>query len=82
LSHPSNELATSELYQKFYQANRIIKLKNANQMEQKIEGFNRITVGKESYANVLRFQEVIKDKNENVLNTSKNEWLYAEEINT
>jgi|GEM_PF-4381330 len=51
-------------------------------MEQKIEGFNRITVGKESYANVLRFQEVIKDKNENVLNTSKNEWLYAEEINT
>jgi len=50
-------------------------------MEQKIEWFNRITVGKESYANVLRFEEVIKDRNGNVLNTYKNELLSGDEIN-
>lgn len=76
-----NELGASELYQKFYRASQTIKLKNGNQLEQKIEWFNRIAVGKESYTNVLRFVEVIKEPNGNVFNTYKNEWLSADEIN-
>lgn len=76
-----DELATSELYQKFYQSKRTIKLKNGNHVELVARWFNQMTVGKESYTNVLRFEEIIKNKTGKVLDTYKNEWLCEDKIN-
>ncbi len=76
-----NELANSELYQKFYQSKRIMKLKNGNYVESMAKWFNQVTVGKEAYTNVLRFEEVTKDSTGRVLDTYKNEWLCEDKIN-
>jgi hypothetical protein len=76
-----DELEGTELYQKFYQKKRIVKLKNGGEIEQKVKWFNQVTVGKETFTNVLKFEEVIKDKEGSVVETYKNEWLSEEKIN-
>lgn len=75
-----NELEMTELYKKAYQNKRIVKLKNGGEVEQKARWFNRITVGKETFTNVLRFEETIRNKNGMTVETYKNEWLCEENI--
>jgi hypothetical protein len=72
-----DELEKLELYQKSFQAKQIIKIKDGSAIEQTIKWFNRVAVGKEAYTNVLRFEEVVKDSNGNVIKKRyfKTEWL-------
>jgi hypothetical protein len=72
-----NELEKSDLYQKSYQAAQIIKMKNGGCKEQRVKWFNRVAVGKESYTNVLRFEEIVKDSNGKIIKKGyfKTEWL-------
>ena len=58
-----DELEATELYQKSYQAKRIVSLRNGYQNEQVAKWFNQVAVGKEAFTNVLRFEEIIKDQN-------------------
>ena len=75
-----DELEVTELYQKSYYNKRIVKLKNGGEIEQKIKWFNKVTVGKETFTNVLRFEEMKKNKAGTVIDTYKNEWLSEEKI--
>lgn len=77
-----DELEKTELYQKCYQKKRIVKLKNGGSLEQSIKWFNRVEVGKESYTNVIRFEEIKKNEHGEVKDTYKNEWLSEEKINS
>jgi hypothetical protein len=72
-----DELEGSELYQQSYQAHETIKLKNGGTVERTVKWFNRVTVGKESYTNVLRLEEVVKDAEGNIVKKKyfKTEWL-------
>lgn len=76
-----DELETTELYQKSYQAKKIVSLKNGYQNEQVAKWFNQVAVGREAFTNVLRFEEIIRDQNGNIIDTYKNEWLVKEKIN-
>jgi hypothetical protein len=69
-----DELEGSELYQK-YQAKETIELKNGDIIERTIKWFNRVTVGKESYTNILRFEEIIIDIKGNIKKYFETEWL-------
>jgi hypothetical protein len=82
-----DELSECELYQKSYTAQRTLKLKNGTWKEQTIQWFNHVAVGQRSFTNVLRFEEILKDKEGNILLNSKGkprkvyfEWLIEEEI--
>ena len=72
-----DELEDSEFYQQSYQSNEAIKLKNGGTVERTIKWFNRVTVGKESYTNVIRFEEVVRDAEGKRIHkkTFKTEWL-------
>ncbi len=72
-----NELEGSKLYKKSYRANETIKLKNGGTIERTAKWFNRVTVGKKSYTNVLRLEEIVKDARGNPVKTKyfKTEWL-------
>lgn len=70
-----DELEKTELYRKSYQTTRISKLKNGNQVEQIARWFNNVAVGKETFTNVLRFEEAIRDRSGKIIDTYKNEWL-------
>ena len=50
-----DDLGTTDLYKRSYKAKQITRLKNGNRIEQTIKWFNRVTLGKESFTNVLRF---------------------------
>ena len=69
-------------YQQSYQAHETIKLKNGGKIERTVKWFNRVTVGKESYTNVLRFEEIVKDANGNPVKKKyfKTEWLCSVQI--
>lgn len=75
-----NGLAATELYQKSYRAQRLIKLKNGGTVEQNIQWFNRVTLGKVSYTNILRFEEVEKNAKGKVIRKFKTEWLVSTAI--
>jgi hypothetical protein len=77
-----DELEGSELYQQSYQAQETIKLKNGGTIEKTVRWFNRVTVGRESYTNVLRFEEIVKDANGNPVKKKyfKTEWLCSTQI--
>lgn len=77
-----DELEGSELYQQSYQAQETIKLKNGGTIERTVKWFNRVTVGKKSYTNVLRFEEIVKDANGNPVKKKyfKTEWLCSMQI--
>jgi hypothetical protein len=72
-----NELEGSKLYQQSYQAHETIKLNNGWTIERTVKWFNRVTVGKQSYTNVLRLEEIVKDKDGNPVKKKyfKTEWL-------
>jgi hypothetical protein len=53
-----DNLEKTDLYQISYKENNIIELNNGNKKEQTIKWFNRVTVGKESFTNVIRFEEI------------------------
>jgi len=53
-----DDLEKTELYSTAYQKGNIIELKNGGKIQQTIKWFNRVTVGKESFTNVIRFEEV------------------------
>jgi hypothetical protein len=78
-----DELAQSELYQKSYLAQTVIKTKDGHTIEQTIKWFNRVAVGKDSYTNVLRFEEVVKDSKGEIIRERyfKTEWLTSITIN-
>lgn len=51
-------LELTELYATAYKSTNTIKLKNGGFIEQTIKWFNGITLGKDSFTNVLRFEEI------------------------
>lgn len=77
VANKCDELEKSELYKKSFQDNRIIKNKDGSTIEQTVKWFNRVTVGKKAYTNVLRFTEITKDSNGKVIQKKyfKTEWL-------
>jgi hypothetical protein len=77
-----DELEGSELYQQSYQAHETIKLKNGDTIERTVKWFNRVTVGKESYTNVLRLEEIVRDADGNQIKKKyfKTEWLSSIQI--
>ncbi len=75
-----DELEQTELYQKSFQLQKTIKLKNGSIIEQTVKWFNQVTVGKKAYTNVLRFVEVIKNPKGEVLKYFKTEWLTSTKI--
>jgi hypothetical protein len=77
-----DELEGSELYQQSYQAYEAIVLKNSDTIERTVKWFNRVTVGKESYTNVLRFEEIVCDVDGNQIKKKyfKTEWLCSIQI--
>lgn len=75
VANKCDELEKSELYQKSYQAKQVIKTKNRGSIEQTVKWFNRVTVGKEAYVNVLRFEEIVKDSSGAIIKYFKTEWL-------
>jgi hypothetical protein len=77
-----DELEGSKLYQESYQVNETIEVKNGGIIERTVKWFNRVAVGKESYTNVLRLVEIVKDKNGNIVKEKyfKTEWLCSIEI--
>jgi len=48
----------TSFYQNSYQANTVIELKKRHIKEQIVKWFNKVTVGKESFTNVMRFEEI------------------------
>jgi|HubBroStandDraft_1064217.scaffolds.fasta_scaffold51349_1 hypothetical protein len=78
-----DELEGCELYQQSYRAHETIKLKNGNTIERTVKWFNGVTIGKKSYTNVLRFEEIVKDADGNSIKKKyfKTEWLCSKEIN-
>jgi hypothetical protein len=83
VKHKCDELEKSEFYQKSYQAKEIINLKDGGTIERTAKWFNRVAVGKESYTNVLRFEEVVKDAEGQIVKKKffKTEWLCCMPIN-
>jgi hypothetical protein len=77
-----DELANTELYQQSYQAHETIRLKNGGTIERTVKWFNRVTIGKKSYTNVLRLEEIVKDADGNSVKNKyfKTEWLCSTEI--
>ena len=75
LCRTCDSLAATELYQKSYRAQRFIKLKNGGTVEQDVQWFNHVTLGKVSYTNILRFEEVEKNAKAEVIRKFKTEWL-------
>lgn len=77
-----DELEGSQLYQQSYQAHQTTKLKNGSTIERTVKWFNRVAVGKESYTNVLRFEEIVKDANGSPVKKKyfKTEWLCSVQI--
>ena len=73
-------LAATALYQKSYRAQRLIKLKNGGTIEQSVQWFNRVPLGKVSYTNILRFEEVEKNAKGQVIRKFKTEWLNSTAI--
>jgi len=53
-----NNLEKTEIYQTKHTRNEIINLKKGKWIERTYKWFNLVTVGKDSYSNVLRFKEV------------------------
>jgi hypothetical protein len=53
-----DNLEKTTLYKTSYCEKKIIKLKNGNTIEQTIKWFNQVTVGKDSFTNVIRFEEI------------------------
>lgn len=53
-----DSLEKTSLYQISYQAKTIIELKIRHIKEQTIKWFNKVTVGEESFTNVIRFEEI------------------------
>lgn len=79
-----DELEGSVLYQESYQAQQVIKMKDGGTIEQTIKWFNRVAVGKDSYTNVLRFEEVVKNSKGEIVEKGgyfKTEWLMSTTIN-
>jgi len=74
-----DELAKTELYQKSYQTHRSIHIGNEIR-EQSVQWFNNVPVGKESFTNIMRFQEITKNVDGNTIRKFKTEWLIAEDI--
>jgi hypothetical protein len=77
-----DELEGSVLYQESYQAHETIELKNGSTIERTVKWFNQVTVGKESYTNVLRLEEIVKDADGNPVKKKyfKTEWLCSTQI--
>lgn len=78
-----DELENSDLYQKSYQAHEKIHLENGSTIERTVKWFNRVAIGKESFTNVIRFEEIKKDANGNLLGKGgyfKTEWLCSKNI--
>lgn len=70
-----DELDNTELYQKSYRDMEIIKVGKDKTIERNAKWFNNVALGKESTTNVLRFTEVTKDKDGNVIKKFQTEWL-------
>jgi hypothetical protein len=51
-------LEKTDIYKISYSKKNIINLKNGGKIEQTIKWFNRVTVGKETFTNVIRFEEI------------------------
>lgn len=75
-------LEQTELYQMSYQEKNITKLKNGHTIEQTIKWFNKVTVGKDSFTNVMKFEEIEFDAVGDVVKDEKGkekrfktEWL-------
>jgi hypothetical protein len=51
-------LEKTDLYKNSYQSIEIEKLKNGNKLERIIKWFNNVTVGKNSFTNIIRFEEI------------------------
>lgn len=77
LCRTCDSLAATELYQKSCRAQRLIKLKNGGTVEQSTQWFNRVTLGKVNYTNILRFEEVEKNGEGQVIRKFKTEWLVS-----
>jgi hypothetical protein len=77
-----DELEGSQLYQQSYRAHETTKLKSGGTIERTVKWFNRVAVGKESYTNILRFEEIVKDANSNPVKKKyfKTEWLCSVQI--
>lgn len=58
-------------------------MENGGTIERTVKWFNRVTVGKKSYTNVLRFEEIVKDAEGNIVKKRffKTEWLSSITIN-
>jgi hypothetical protein len=82
-----DNLEQTELYATAYKKTNIIKLKQGGRIEQTIKWFNRITVGKEAFTNVLRFEEVVYNADGSIAKDEKGkekrfktEWLSSVKI--
>lgn len=75
LGRKCDELDTTELYQKYYRGKESVKLGKGKVMERTAKWFNNVTLGKESFTNVLRFAEATKDKDSNEIRKFQTEWL-------
>lgn len=82
-----DNLEKTSLYATDYNKKQIIVLKNGGKIEQTIKWFNGITVGKESFTNVIRFEEIEYNANGTIAKNAKGkekrfktEWLSSVNI--
>jgi hypothetical protein len=74
------ELEKTDLYKNHYQASQKVKLDDGSVKEISAQWFNGIDVGEESSTNVLRFDEVVKNRDGSVVSHFHSEWLSATQI--
>lgn len=81
-------LEKTELYAKSCSKKKIVRLKNGGKIEQIIKWFNRVTVGKETFTNIIRFEETEYDADGKVTKNEKGdekrfktEWLGSVRVN-
>jgi hypothetical protein len=74
-----DDLAKTELYQKSYQAYQAIN-EGTKTKGRITQWFNRVAIGKESFTNVLRFQEISRNAEGEVIKKFKTEWLVDEKV--
>jgi hypothetical protein len=70
-----DELDKCELYQKNYRDKKVESRSENQTVEKTAKWFNHVACGKESFVNVLRFSEVTKDTNGNIITDFHTEWL-------
>jgi hypothetical protein len=82
-----DELEKTNIYTANYTNIKIVKLKNGGYIEQHTKWFNGITVGVESFTNILRFEEIEYNADGSIARDRKgrekkfkSEWLSSEKI--